>query len=134
MDLRTCSGCNKLIAEESVTALGKPYHPGCFKCHACHSPFSGKSFIEHEGKAYHDDNACRPHGHRVVAPAGSCAKCHQSFANSVQGGDKVVKAEGKEYHAACFVCHACHKAFSEGKFFKSKQGHILCQGCKHAEQ
>lgn len=98
MDLRTCAGCNNLIAEDSVSALGKPFHPGCFRCHACSGALSG-SFIEHEGKAYHEDNVCRPQAQRVAAPSGSCAKCHRSFADSVHGGSKIVKAEGKEFHA-----------------------------------
>jgi hypothetical protein len=67
MDYPTCVACNKIVLDARVHALGKAFHPECFKCTGCSRAIGGTSFIEHEGKAYHDE--CRPTELRV------CGRC-----------------------------------------------------------
>lgn len=39
-----CAGCNGGIFGDALTAMNTQFHPGCFKCAACQSPFSGQFF------------------------------------------------------------------------------------------
>eukprot|EP01116_Phalansterium_solitarium_P003733 TRINITY_DN14559_c0_g1_i1.p1 TRINITY_DN14559_c0_g1~~TRINITY_DN14559_c0_g1_i1.p1 ORF type:complete len:444 (-),score=115.01 TRINITY_DN14559_c0_g1_i1:270-1601(-) len=48
----TCGGCGKAVADRSISALGKKWHPEHFVCGFCMSPLAGTSFSEHNGKAY----------------------------------------------------------------------------------
>jgi len=48
-----CAACGKTAYPlESVTALDKAYHKGCFKCSVCHTAVNLKNFKGVEGKIY----------------------------------------------------------------------------------
>jgi len=57
MSSAKCTICSKTAYPlESVTALDKTYHKGCFKCAVCKQSLSLKNFKGYEGKIY-----CFPH-------------------------------------------------------------------------
>ncbi|KAF6203525.1 hypothetical protein GE061_001856 [Apolygus lucorum] len=37
-----CAACNQAIIDTAMMALGKNYHPGCFKCSKCNKPFANE--------------------------------------------------------------------------------------------
>ncbi|OQR96213.1 hypothetical protein ACHHYP_20824 [Achlya hypogyna] len=50
-----CRGCQRPLGfGTSIQALGANYHPGCFRCAACHKVFdAGARFQAHENELYH---------------------------------------------------------------------------------
>ena len=51
-----------------INAMGKNWHPLCFKCTACAKPLTPPHFFEKNGKPY-----CEHDYHRLFAPP--CAGC-----------------------------------------------------------
>ncbi|MCS7037966.1 MAG: hypothetical protein NZP34_00005, partial [Caldilineales bacterium] len=49
----TCYGCSRPITGAYVTALGRAWHPECFRCAGCGRPIGENSFYTHEGRPYH---------------------------------------------------------------------------------
>ncbi|XP_031629609.1 paxillin isoform X4 [Contarinia nasturtii] len=45
-----CSGCNRAIMENYISALNAQWHAECFVCRDCKKPVRGKSFYAMEGK------------------------------------------------------------------------------------
>ena len=51
-----------------IEALGKKWHPDCFKCNTCEVPLSPNNFFEKAGKPY-----CEKDYHKMFSPP--CAGC-----------------------------------------------------------
>ena len=47
-----CAGCEQPIIGRIVNAMGRRFHPACFKCDECGSLLEHVSSFEHDGKAY----------------------------------------------------------------------------------
>uniref|UniRef100_A0A1L8DMD9 Putative focal adhesion protein pinch-1 n=1 Tax=Nyssomyia neivai TaxID=330878 RepID=A0A1L8DMD9_9DIPT len=110
-----CSGCNRAIMENYISALNAQWHPSCFVCRDCRQPFQGGSFFDHEGLPY-----CETHYH---AKRGSlCAGCSKPITG------RCITAMFRKFHPEHFVCAFCLKQLNKGTF-KEQNDKPYCHPC-----
>ena len=102
-----CTQCRRPISGEYVQALGRAWHPACFRCAVCGKAFVDQHFSARDGKPYHDhcyEEAFSPR----------CAACDRP----IRG--EYVTALGKTWHPEHFVCTTCKKPFGKDAFVKHR--------------
>lgn len=110
-----CGGCGNPILDNYISALNRYWHPECFVCRDCRSPFGGRSFFDHEGQPY-----CETHYH---AKRGSlCASCDKPITG------RCITAMYKKFHPEHFVCAFCLKQLNKGTF-KEQNDKPYCHPC-----
>uniref|UniRef100_H2LMI7 Transforming growth factor beta-1-induced transcript 1 protein n=1 Tax=Oryzias latipes TaxID=8090 RepID=H2LMI7_ORYLA len=110
-----CQGCSQPILENYISALNSLWHPQCFVCRECYSPFVNGSFFEHDGKPL-----CEAHYHQ--SRGSMCHACQQPILG------RCVTAMGAKFHPHHLVCHFCLKPLSKG-CFKEQENKPYCHPC-----
>lgn len=110
-----CGGCARAILENYISALNSLWHPECFVCRECFTPFINGSFFDHEGQPY-----CESHYHERRGSL--CSGCQKPITG------RCITAMGKKFHPEHFVCAFCLKQLNKGTF-KEQNDKPYCQGC-----
>ncbi|XP_055445184.1 actin-binding LIM protein 2 isoform X16 [Bubalus kerabau] len=125
-----CFSCDRFIEGEVVSALGKTYHPDCFVCAVCRSPFPPGDRVTFNGKECMCQKCSLPKsaGSSVPLCQGlwSCGGCGAEIKN----GQSLVALD-KHWHLGCFKCKTCGKQLNAeyiSNYLKVKR----CQGNQDA--
>ncbi|KAG8504683.1 Paxillin, partial [Galemys pyrenaicus] len=98
-----CGGCARAILENYISALNTLWHPECFVCRECFTPFVNGSFFEHDGQPY-----CEVHYHERRGSL--CSGCQKPITG------RCITAMAKKFHPEHFVCAFCLKQLNKGTF------------------
>ncbi|XP_037107282.1 paxillin-like isoform X3 [Syngnathus acus] len=110
-----CGGCARAILDNYISALNSLWHPECFVCRECFTPFINGSFFDHEGQPY-----CEAHYHEQRGSL--CSGCLKAITG------RCITAMGKKFHPEHFACAFCLKQLNKGTF-KEQNDKPYCHGC-----
>uniref|UniRef100_A0A3P8Y5X0 LIM zinc-binding domain-containing protein n=1 Tax=Esox lucius TaxID=8010 RepID=A0A3P8Y5X0_ESOLU len=100
--VHNCCGCGKEFKnEQSLVALDKHWHLGCFKCKVCNKVLNAE-YISKDGIPY-----CEVDYHAMYGI--QCESCKKYITG------KVLEAGEKHYHPSCARCARCEQMFGEGE-------------------
>ncbi|XP_044726703.1 PDZ and LIM domain protein Zasp-like [Chrysoperla carnea] len=111
----TCDQCHSKVKGDCLKAIGKHFHPDCFKCGYCGKMFGNNPFFLEDGLPY-----CEADWNELFTT--KCFAC--GF--PVEAGDRWVEALNNNYHSQCFNCTMCKKNL-EGQSFYAKGGRPFCK-------
>ncbi|XP_074848536.1 actin-binding LIM protein 2 isoform X7 [Carettochelys insculpta] len=117
--LRNCGGCGSEIKNgQSLVALDKHWHLGCFKCKTCGKLLSAE-YISKDGAPYCEMDYHAKFGIR-------CDNCEKYITG------RVLEAGEKHYHPACARCVRCSQMFAEGEEMYLQGTSIWHPACRQA--
>ncbi|KAK9512484.1 hypothetical protein O3M35_000906 [Rhynocoris fuscipes] len=111
----TCDKCNAKIKGDCLNAIGKHFHPECFRCAYCEKMFGNNPFFLEDALPY-----CEADWNELFT-----TKCF-SCGFPIEAGDRWVEALSNNYHSQCFNCTMCKKNL-EGQSFYAKGGRPYCK-------
>lgn len=124
-----CDSCEQYITGEVVSALGRTYHPQCFVCSLCRSPFPigdrvtfcGKKCVCQQcSQSLKSDKPVKVHGPSY------CAGCGEE----IKQGQSLLALE-RQWHVSCFKCRTCGCTLT-GEYI-SKDGIPYCETDYHTQ-
>uniref|UniRef100_A0AC34QRJ8 LIM zinc-binding domain-containing protein n=1 Tax=Panagrolaimus sp. JU765 TaxID=591449 RepID=A0AC34QRJ8_9BILA len=121
-----CAVCEGQIADMVLQALGKSYHPRCFRCCHCGQCLDGVPFaVDGNNRVF-----CMEDYQNLFSP--NCAVCHKPIRASNDFGQIVrVVAMEKEFHIDCYRCEGCGLQLTNerDKQCYPLDDHLLCRRC-----
>ncbi|XP_029942316.1 actin-binding LIM protein 2 isoform X11 [Salarias fasciatus] len=117
--VHNCCGCGKEFRnEQSLVALDKHWHLGCFKCQVCNKVLNAE-YISKDGIPY-----CEMDYHAMFGI--QCESCKKYITG------KVLEAGEKHYHPSCARCARCEQMFAEGEEMYLQGSSIWHPPCRQA--
>ncbi|XP_067117329.1 LOW QUALITY PROTEIN: actin-binding LIM protein 2 [Osmerus mordax] len=117
--VHNCCGCGKEFKnEQSLVALDKHWHLGCFKCQVCNKVLNAE-YISKDGIPY-----CEVDYHAMYGI--QCESCKKYITG------KVLEAGEKHYHPTCARCARCEQMFGEGEEMYLQGNSIWHPPCRQA--
>ncbi|XP_015982617.1 actin-binding LIM protein 2 isoform X9 [Rousettus aegyptiacus] len=117
--LWSCGGCGTEIRNgQSLVALDKHWHLGCFKCKTCGKQLNAE-YISKDGLPYCEADYHAEFGVR-------CDGCEKFITGHV------LEAGEKHYHPLCAVCVRCGRMFAEGEEMYLQGSSIWHPACRQA--
>ncbi|XP_075890021.1 actin-binding LIM protein 2 isoform X1 [Nelusetta ayraudi] len=117
--VHNCCGCGKEFKnEQSLVALDKHWHLGCFKCKVCNKVLNAE-YISKDGIPY-----CEMDYHAMFGI--QCENCKKYITG------KVLEAGDKHYHPTCARCARCEQMFAEGEEMYLQGSSIWHPPCRQA--
>ncbi|CAJ1086577.1 actin-binding LIM protein 2 isoform X7 [Xyrichtys novacula] len=117
--VHNCCGCGKEFKnEQSLVALEKHWHLGCFKCKVCNKVLNAE-YISKDGIPY-----CEMDYHAMFGI--QCESCKKYITG------KVLEAGEKHYHPTCARCARCEQMFAEGEEMYLQGSAIWHPPCRQA--
>uniref|UniRef100_G1NJN2 Actin binding LIM protein family member 2 n=1 Tax=Meleagris gallopavo TaxID=9103 RepID=G1NJN2_MELGA len=117
--LNNCGGCGSEIKNgQSLVALDKHWHLGCFKCNACGKLLNAE-YISKDGIPYCETDYHAKFGIR-------CDNCEKYITG------RVLEAGEKHYHPTCARCVRCSQMFAEGEEMYLQGTSIWHPACRQA--
>ncbi|KAF0870921.1 ABLM2 protein, partial [Crocuta crocuta] len=114
-----CGGCGTEIKNgQSLVALDKHWHLGCFKCEACGKQLDAE-YISKDGLPYCEADYHTKFGIR-------CDGCEKYITGHV------LEAGEKHYHPLCALCVRCGRMFAEGEEMYLQGSSIWHPACRQA--
>ncbi|KAB0354282.1 hypothetical protein FD755_022820, partial [Muntiacus reevesi] len=116
---RRCGGCGAEIKNgQSLVALDKHWHLGCFKCKTCGKQLNAE-YISKDGLPYCEADYHTKFGIR-------CDGCEKYITGHV------LEAGEKHYHPLCALCVRCGRMFAEGEEMYLQGSSIWHPACRQA--
>ncbi|KAL6118940.1 ablim2 [Pungitius sinensis] len=117
--VHNCCGCGKEFKnEQSLVALEKHWHLGCFKCKVCNKVLNAE-YISKDGIPF-----CEMDYHAMFGIM--CESCKKYITG------KVLEAGEKHYHPTCARCARCEQMFAEGEEMYLQGTSIWHPPCRQA--
>ncbi|XP_032711485.1 actin-binding LIM protein 2 isoform X2 [Lontra canadensis] len=117
--LWSCGGCGTEIKNgQSLVALEKHWHLGCFKCETCGKQLDAE-YISKDGLPYCEADYHTKFGIR-------CDGCEKYITGHV------LEAGEKHYHPLCALCVRCGRMFAEGEEMYLQGSSIWHPACRQA--
>ncbi|XP_053073623.1 actin-binding LIM protein 2 isoform X18 [Acinonyx jubatus] len=117
--LWSCGGCGMEIKNgQSLVALDKHWHLGCFKCETCGKQLDAE-YISKDGLPYCETDYHTKFGIR-------CDGCEKYITGHV------LEAGEKHYHPLCALCVRCGRMFAEGEEMYLQGSSIWHPACRQA--
>jgi len=121
VEISPCFVCKQKIIGVEMIALGKFYHPECFKCNECGSQLQQQFYLLNENPI------CKSCSDKIEPEdSPQCTKCSMK----IHGGS-FVNYKAKPYHNECFICGNCSSILPLDNFYLIK-GQPHCQKCANS--
>ena len=116
-EVLVCGACRRALTDgRRVFALKKYWHVEHFVCAQCESPFLGRPYYEHGGKAYCELDYHQLYGH-------ICYQC----CDVIKGA--IFTAFDKSWCADCFCCTSCSRHLTKKTKFYPLDRRPVCGPC-----